>query len=43
MQDGLERPEIGNEELTADKIEGNTPSEIADFANNPTKESLKFL
>jgi tetratricopeptide (TPR) repeat protein len=42
MQDGLERPEIENEELTSDKIEGATPSEVMDFANNPTKEGLKF-
>jgi tetratricopeptide (TPR) repeat protein len=42
MQDGLEISEIQNEELTADKMEGVTPSEVAGFANHPTKEGLKF-
>ena len=43
MQDGLERPGLENEELTAEKIDGATPSDITAFTNQPTKEGLKFF
>ncbi len=43
MQDGLERPGFENEELTTEKIQGSTPSDIAAFAKKPGNEGLKFF
>lgn len=50
MQDGKERKELENEELTAEKIEGKneggeniTPMDIVSFANNPKNDGMTFF
>ncbi len=49
MQDGKERPELANKELTAEKIEGKTangenitPADIIAFADHPNNNGLGF-
>jgi tetratricopeptide (TPR) repeat protein len=42
MQDGLEIPELNNEELTSEKIEGASPVDIVSYAHSPSPEGLRF-
>jgi len=49
MQDGKEKPELNNQELTKEKMtainpynEAVSPLDIVNFANNPTDEGLTF-
>jgi len=43
MQDGKESPELANEELTAEKIEGATPEDIVNYHSRQQKDGITFL
>lgn len=43
MQDGKEAPELNNEELTTEKIEGQNIEEVSAFANNPQIKGMTLF